>query len=85
MPYIPQNRRSISPVTAGDLCYQITQLCQDHLARGFESFTTYGEIRNALFTAWEAHFLPKLQDYEHLKRLQNGDVKSTRGYVRPME
>ena len=42
--------------------------------RGGESFTTFGEIRNALASAWEVHFLPQLQDYEHLKRLQNGNV-----------
>jgi len=74
MPYIPDERRTQPPITAGDLCYHITRLCQEHLMRGAESFTTYGEIRNALFTAWEAHFLPQLQDYEHLKRLQNGNI-----------
>ncbi len=75
MPYIPEERRTQPPITAGDLCYHITRLCQEHLMRGGESFTTFGEIRNALASAWEVHFLPQLQDYEDRKRIENGNVE----------
>ena len=76
MPYILQSRRTREPLNSGDLCYQITKLAQDYLKAGFgESFTAYGDIRNALASAWDVHFLPKLLKYEAKKRKENGDVK----------
>jgi hypothetical protein len=60
--------------TQGQLCYQITKLCQDYLNRHGESFSRFGEIRNAIEAAWEVHFAPKLKEYEKKKKDENGDV-----------
>ena len=76
MPYILKSNRTKVPLNQGQLCYQITKIAQDYLNAGFgESFSSYGEIRNALASAWEVHFLPKLLKYEAKKRKENGDVK----------
>lgn len=74
MPYTEKDMRGLIPLSQGELCYEVTQICQNYLNGMGESFARYGEIRNALASAWEVHFLPKLLAYENVKRAQNGDV-----------
>jgi hypothetical protein len=75
MPYVrKEERENLRSYTQGQLCFQITRLAQEYFNRLGESFATYGEIRNAIMSAWDVHFYPKLLVYEKKKRDENGDV-----------
>lgn len=84
MPYIPSDTRKAllqvkimpnrTPGNAGELCFVITHLCKQYLEGGVENFDRYGDVRQALASAWDAYFLERLQQYEAKKCAENGDL-----------
>lgn len=81
MPYIKKNRRSrLDPApksraeTAGELNYQLTQLCRLYLSVHGECYQTYNDILGALTGAQLEIYRRKISGYEDVKCMESGDV-----------
>lgn len=79
MPYIsPSARLDLKyrePITAGELNYAITMLCNNYLKhRGEKSYTTLNEVVGVLECAKQELYRRLAVPYEEKKCQQNGDV-----------
>ena len=87
MPYVDQATRDALedfnctgdpefPVTAGELNYCITRLCDRYLSESKKKYTDYNEIIGVLECAKLEFYRRLVVPYEDQKKEENGDVYS---------
>ena len=79
MPYVPQIVREgvangENAVSPGTLNYQITRLLVDYLRINGEGYQTYNDMIGALECAKLELYRRRVEPYEEIKIVQNGDV-----------
>ena len=76
MPYIDKKRRDIiiTPETAGELNFMITELLLTYVRHNGVSYQTFNDILGACDGASKEFYRRMVIPYEEQKIIQNGDV-----------
>jgi hypothetical protein len=79
MPYLRAEERVnvntlTCPITAGQLNYSVTRLCERFRGEKGDSYDTFNAIIGALECAKQEYYRRIVADYEAIKKEQNGDV-----------
>lgn len=77
MPYIPLSERTRAatvPLSEGELNYALTRLAVDYLDRRGKSYKAINEVIGALECAKLEFYSRVVVPYEHVKRVEHGDV-----------
>lgn len=85
MPYIKQNRRHLlgdlvgennlpMDISAGDINYLVTMLCQYYIQNKGASYQAYNDLLGALEGCKLELYRRQIANYEDSKKNENGDV-----------